>query len=699
MWGYNLTMKKVLFAIIFLSLALTACSLASDLTPPPGYHPTAVVQPTAAPVVYPLVPPDPSQGAAIFTDKCAPCHGDTGIGNGDKAAQLPNPVAAIGTAAVARQAKPMAWYDVVTNGRVERFMPPFTSLTDRQRWDVLAYVYTLSVPAAILQQGQDVYTSNCQSCHGATGHGNGPKASDSASKVPDWSDPSRLAQRSAQDLYNVTTNGVAPGMPAYTTQLSDDQRWAVSTFIRSLSFAGNGNNITSANPTGAANSAKIATTAPVVAAAQNTTPAPTTGAQNTNPAATAVPLNSTPATLDTVVPAGTPAAGATAVAQGTVAAGTPPVVTGKVNINGKVTYTAGGTMPSGLNATLLGYDNMTQVNSATAPVNPDGTFSFPNVDIVAGRVWLAQVLYNNVPFSSPPLHDTDIKPGQDTALAVTISESSTDASVLSAQRLHIFFDFSTAGTLQVAELFIIQNNTNNAVVSADLAHPALQFELPAGAVNLSFQDGTLGDGRYVKTTNGFGDTQAVPPQGTAQVLFAYEMPYTNNTANLSVPVPMPIDSAVVMVPAGGVNVAGPQVTASGTQEVQGSGTIAIFTASNLTRGSKLDLTVSGEPQAQPAASGAASTANTNSPIALVIGLAVFGVALAGGGFWFFRQRRAAAAATADGEYIEPEPVETSESILDAIVALDDLYQAGELPEEAYKERRAELKARLKELRG
>jgi len=83
----------------------------------------------------------------------------------------------------------------------------------------------------------------------------------------------------------------------------------------------------------------------------------------------------------------------------------------------------------------------------------------------------------------------------------------------------------------------------------------------------------------------------------------------------------------------------------------------------------------------------------------VIGLAVFGVALAGGGFWFFRQRRAAAAATADGEYIEPEPVETSESILDAIVALDDLYQAGELPEEAYKERRAELKARLKELRG
>ena len=700
MWDYNLKMKKVLFAIIFLSLVLTACSLASDLTPPPGYHPTAVSQPTAVPVVYPLVPPDPSQGAAIFTDKCTPCHGDTGMGDGPKASQLPNPVGAIGTATVARQAKPMTWYNVVTDGRVERFMPPFASLTDRQRWDVIAYVYTLSVPSAVLQQGLDVYTTGCLSCHGATGRGDGPKASDSGSKVPDWSDSSRLAQRSAQDLYNVTTNGVAPDMPGYATQLSDDQRWAVSAYIRSLSFAGNGGNITSGNPAGAANSAKIVTTAPTVAVAQNITPAPTGGAQNTNPAATAVPPNSTPAAQDTVAPAGTPVSGATAVAQGTVSASTSStVVTGKVNINGKVTYTAGGTMPSGLNATLLGYDNMSQVTSASAPVNPDGAFSFPNVDVITGRVWLAQVLYNKVPFSSPPLHDTDIKPGQDAVLAITISESSTDASVLSAQRLHIFFDFSTAGTLQVAELFIIQNNTNNAVVSADPAHPALQFELPPGAVNLSFQDGTLGDGRYVQTTNGFGDTQAVPPQGSVQVLFAYEMPYTNNTANLSVPVPMPVDSAVVMVPAGGVNVAGPQVTASGTRDVQGSGTIAMFTASNLTRGSKLDLTVSGEPQSQPAAAGATSAANTNSPIALVIGLAVFGVALAGGGFWFFRQRRAAAAATTDGEYIEPEPVETTESILDAIVALDDLYQAGELPEEAYKERRAELKTRLKELRG
>jgi len=659
-------MKKARFvAFVSLSLILSACSLASDLTPPPGYHPTAIIQPTAAPAVYPLVPPDPADGAAIFTDNCAPCHGATGMGNGDKASGLPNPPAAIGTAAVARPATPVNWYDIITNGRIERFMPPFASLTDRQRWDVIAYVYSLSEPASLIQQGKAAYTANCQSCHGPAGKGDGSQAASAGAAVLNWTDTSFLVQRSDQDLFNAMTNGLAPGMPAYASQLTDDQRWAVAAYIRTFMFA--------SNSAGAVASA--GTPAPTTSSASTGSPVPTVVAQST-----ASPANTSTLTSPTAV------------------SGTAVVVTGRVNINGKVTYTAGGSMPSGLKATLLSYDSMTQVGSISTDVKSDGTFSFQNVDVVAGRVWMAQVMYNNVPFSSAPLHDTDIKPGQDASLAVTISESSTDASVLSVQRLHIFFDFSVPGVLQVAELFIVQNNTDKAVVAADPKSPALKFDLPAGASGLQFQDGSLGDGRYVQTATGFGDNQAVPPQGTAQVLFAYEMDYTNNTANVSVPIPMPVDSAIVLVPAGGgVSVTGPQVTSAGTQNVSGASAMAVFSASNLAKGSMLDLTVSGQPSIAAAAT--AST-DSGSPLALIIGLAVFGVVLAGGGYWLIRQRRAAAA-PAEGyvSYTPAEPAESVESILDAIVALDDLYQADELPEEAYKERRAELKSRLKELRG
>jgi hypothetical protein len=37
--------------------------------------------------------------------------------------------------------------------------------------------------------------------------------------------------------------------------------------------------------------------------------------------------------------------------------------------------------------------------------------------------------------------------------------------------------------------------------------------------------------------------------------------------------------------------------------------------------------------------------------------------------------------------------------MDAIIALDDLYQAGQLPEDAYLKRRADLKERLQVVLG
>jgi hypothetical protein len=66
--------------------------------------------------------------------------------------------------------------------------------------------------------------------------------------------------------------------------------------------------------------------------------------------------------------------------------------------------------------------------------------------------------------------------------------------------------------------------------------------------------------------------------------------------------------------------------------------------------------------------------------------------------WFFRLRAAQGRdelAEAEGESGESE---TIDSLLDAILTLDDLHQAGKLPEEAYQQRRADLKAQLKALK-
>ncbi len=700
-------MKKVIWVVLLLPLLLAACSLASDITPPPGYSPPAL--PTAAPASYPLVPPDPAQGQAIFSDKCAPCHGTTGMGDGPQAANLANPVAPIGSKDLARQAKPADWYNIVTNGQMAQYMPPFSgSLTDRQRWDVIAYVFSLSNPPQLVDEGKSIYTANCTACHGASGRGDGAQAAAAAAKVPDWSDPSRLAQFSAQDIYDATGKGIAPGMPAFSSTLNADQTWAVVAYVRSLSFAGSSNVVASAATqaaTGAAptqaSTAQV-TLAPTGAPADQTstasisnTSAPTESAsgQTSTPSSSA-----TSATGAGTTPAGTPEPSLAAASPTPSPVGT--VVTGTVNVNGKVTFNAGGSMPAGLSVTLEGYDNMSPVWSAVSPLDAGGTFSFSKVPIVSGRVWLAQVQYNKVTFSSQPLHDTDIKTGQDSTLNVTISEFSTDASALVAQRLHVFFDFSVPDTLQVAELFIIQNPSDKAIVPANTGSSSMTFDLPQGATGLQFQDGQLGDGRYIQTSSGFGVADSIAPQGTDQVLFAYDIPYPGNKASLSIPIALPVQSAVVLVQSGGVNVSGSQIVAAGTQNVQGTGTYALYTADNLAKGSKLDLTVSGVPASQTTTN-ASSSGGNNGLVGIVIGLAVFGVALIGGGFWLVRQRRAQAEAAEVTEEQPPMPLarESAESILDAIVALDDLYQAGELPEEAYKERRAELKERLKQSRG
>src|SRR5438045_5351162 len=93
-------------ALCLLALGLSACSLAGDVTPPPGATsslglgpaPTnlpataqaAVVQPTSATsAFYPAAAPAAQAGGQLYLQHCAPCHGNNGAGDGSQATQLP----------------------------------------------------------------------------------------------------------------------------------------------------------------------------------------------------------------------------------------------------------------------------------------------------------------------------------------------------------------------------------------------------------------------------------------------------------------------------------------------------------------------------------------------------------------------------------------------------------------------------------
>ena len=87
----------------------------------------------------------------------------------------------------------------------------------------------------------------------------------------------------------------------------------------------------------------------------------------------------------------------------------------------------------------------------------------------------------------------------------------------------------------------------------------------------------------------------------------------------------------------------------------------------------------------------------------MIGLAALGLVLIGAGIWLYlRSQRD----YDEDDFIDGDDEKTTsvndipddpEALMDAIIALDDLYQAGELPEEAYRKRRGVLKEGLREM--
>jgi uncharacterized membrane protein len=78
----------------------------------------------------------------------------------------------------------------------------------------------------------------------------------------------------------------------------------------------------------------------------------------------------------------------------------------------------------------------------------------------------------------------------------------------------------------------------------------------------------------------------------------------------------------------------------------------------------------------------------------LIGAGALGIALILAGGWMYLRDRNRAEASDSTEHAGDE-FETSEDVIDAIIALDDLHRAKKISDEAYQKRRTELKDILK----
>jgi mono/diheme cytochrome c family protein len=636
----------VLFALGTILIAACNFTLAEDVTPPPGY-----VSPTPAPtlVLIPPQTPNVENGKAIFAEKCAGCHGQTGMGDGPQGIQLGVTVPAFGLPEIARPGILSDWYTVVTRGRMDRLMPPFASLTDQERWDVVAYAMTLHTTADQIAKGKQIFETDCANC-----------------STDFFKDESKMSATSEVELARIVKQG-NESVPAFGANLSDDDLWAVTAYLRSLSF----------------------NTAPEVAQAPTLIATPETAAVTEAPVASPEGSVTAAATIE-----GTPSAETTPVGTEQVAATSEATTVAKAGvgtITGTIDNQSGKDLPSPLTVTLKSYEHgadpnagPTELSSQDAVVNPDGTYTFNNVEMPENRIFIAEVKVDGVSLQSgyavAAANSSSV-----TMPPITVHAMTQDTSTLVMDEVRLFLEYSDKD-IQVIGVYSFRNPSDKTI----LVPLKQDTEIPF----IKYHEGTTGQGYealqdsqpFMSTDQGIG----IPPSDKAYGLIAFTSIPKTEKYDISQPFVLPVQSLTVFLPEG-TKAESASLNEEGLQTIQNF-KFQVYTAANVPAGSTIKFSVSGTPSESSSSTATTPDTTTNNNKNILFGVGALGLAFVAAGAWLYlrdRKRDETVEEEAQNEFA------SSDDVLDAIVALDDLHRAKKISDEAYQKRRAELKEILK----
>jgi mono/diheme cytochrome c family protein len=184
---------------------------------------------TATPQAELFAPPEkPSaeRGSAIFAANCAVCHGAAGDGSGlPGAANFTDPN-------LVRNTSPADFFVRIRDGFPGTAMPAWGgTLSEMEMWDVLYYERSFATSPQQVAQGKELFTANCVICHGAAGDGSGlPGAAN-------FTDEVFISDKTPQRFFTSITNGVSgSAMPAWGQTFSQDQIWALVSYVDTFAY-------------------------------------------------------------------------------------------------------------------------------------------------------------------------------------------------------------------------------------------------------------------------------------------------------------------------------------------------------------------------------------------------------------------------------------------------------------------------------
>ena len=361
-------------------------------------------------------------------------------------------------------------------------------------------------------------------------------------------------------------------------------------------------------------------------------------------------------------------------------------------ITGTLIYGSGGGIPEGQNVTLVGFDqdqtgSYQKALELQSQVNRDGSYSFTGVELALNRAFLIITNYGGVEYQSDPVIVKDATTKY--SIPITIYDKTNDFNVLTVNQVHLKFDLSSQNVIQVTELYIVTNPGKQVVVVSSDGSTIPFLQVPAGAGSVQYQL-AQGSAQLLNVTGGF----ALLPGADKQYgfLVSFSMPYSKSLKYDQL-FTLPVSSLTVFVPQG-MHLSGEQLTAAGPQTIQ-SQTYLMYQSNKMAAGSSLSLALSGKP-------GASTGFNFDRQTIVLICIGVVGILLIGVGIYLYMRDRnrllkeERQEQEEQGGQIEEDALgEDRDDIMDAMIALDEQYKAGEILKDAYEKRRMELKERLK----
>ena len=323
-----------------------------------------------------------------------------------------------------------------------------------------------------------------------------------------------------------------------------------------------------------------------------------------------------------------------------------------------------------------------QQDIRTAEVDNTGWFVFEDMSMegVAGYTLVAT--YREVGYRVDVTPEDDLR---DVRLVVYEATSSLDDISIASNSLLVLGEERATRTLSFVELIQVVNDGDR-VFLPNMAEGGpmnfLRFPLPPAAANLEVQS-KLPEGQVLQVDRGFTLTTPVPP-GEYRVAFTYTVPYVGTRLDISRSFLRGAGTFRVLVSQEVGTLSSIAMTDIGDTAI-GETTYHVLELSGISPGSLMDITLEGlsKPSLVQRIQDVSDTLSWRGVVLAALLLALASLLLVG-------LRKTGVPELVDAH----DTGQGQASLAQAIAALDDQFQRGELDETAYQEQRRALKAQL-----